>query len=212
MESDLVDADRFRTVLRPEVRVDFETGRLPVAQKKLLGEGSRHRRLADRFLADEAVGMRQPAGSLVSSQDRDGSLMAGDCRKTLRHKCRDSTRPRSWHAAHLNKSFLDGAPIPLLFWRRFRQRSCQLQAHRPGPRRIPSPPVAVHVTALIPMDAEETDQQKKILELQAIISKGLKAIYYSLNREGMLAFHRELATLIAPRPRVRALQHEWSEV
>ena len=39
-----------------------------------------------------------------------------------------------------------------------------------------------------------------------------RAIYYSLNREGVLAFHRELATLIAPRPRVRALQHEWSEV
>src|SRR5260370_21224944 len=121
MESDLVDADRFRTVIRPEVRVDFETRRLPLAQKQLLGKGSRHRRLADRFLADEAVRMRQPAGSLVSSQDRDGSLMAGDCRKTLRHKCRDSTSPRSWHAAHLNKSFLHGPPIPLLFLTRFRQ-------------------------------------------------------------------------------------------
>jgi ArsR family transcriptional regulator, arsenate/arsenite/antimonite-responsive transcriptional repressor len=39
-----------------------------------------------------------------------------------------------------------------------------------------------------------------------------RAIYYSLNREGMNAFHRELSSLIAPRPRVRALQHEWSEV
>jgi DNA-binding transcriptional ArsR family regulator len=39
-----------------------------------------------------------------------------------------------------------------------------------------------------------------------------RTIHYSLNREGLLAFHRELATLIAPRPRVRALQHEWSEV
>jgi hypothetical protein len=36
--------------------------------------------------------------------------------------------------------------------------------------------VAVHVTAAIPMDAEETDQQKKIRELQAIIAKGLKGI------------------------------------
>src|ERR1700674_599464 len=43
------------------------------------------------------------------------------------------------------------------------------------PRRVP-PPVAVLVTALIPMDAEETDQQKKIRELQAIIAKGLKGI------------------------------------
>jgi len=39
-----------------------------------------------------------------------------------------------------------------------------------------------------------------------------RAVYYSLNREGLNAFHRELSTLIAPRPRVRALQHEWSEV
>jgi DNA-binding transcriptional ArsR family regulator len=39
-----------------------------------------------------------------------------------------------------------------------------------------------------------------------------RAVYYSLNREGLSAFHRELTTLIAPRPRVRALQHEWSEV
>lgn len=39
-----------------------------------------------------------------------------------------------------------------------------------------------------------------------------RAVYYSLNREGVSAFHRELTTLIAPRPRVRALQHEWSEV
>jgi ArsR family transcriptional regulator len=39
-----------------------------------------------------------------------------------------------------------------------------------------------------------------------------RAVYYSLNREGLTAFHRELTTMIAPRPRVRALQHEWSEV
>jgi DNA-binding transcriptional ArsR family regulator len=39
-----------------------------------------------------------------------------------------------------------------------------------------------------------------------------RAVYYSLNREGLNAFHRQLSTLIAPRPRVRALQHEWSEV
>lgn len=39
-----------------------------------------------------------------------------------------------------------------------------------------------------------------------------RAVYYSINREGLSAFHRELTTLVAPRPRVRALQHEWSEV
>ena len=39
-----------------------------------------------------------------------------------------------------------------------------------------------------------------------------RAVYYSLNREGLNAFHRQVSTLIAPRPRVRALQHEWSEV
>jgi ArsR family transcriptional regulator len=39
-----------------------------------------------------------------------------------------------------------------------------------------------------------------------------RAVYYALNREGIHAFHRELTTLMASRPRVRALQHEWSEV
>lgn len=39
-----------------------------------------------------------------------------------------------------------------------------------------------------------------------------RAVYYSLNRESLHAFNRELSTLIAPRPRVRALQHELSEV
>jgi hypothetical protein len=41
---------------------------------------------------------------------------------------------------------------------------------------IPSPPVAVHVIAPNPMDAEETQQQKKLRELQAIVAKGLKGI------------------------------------
>ena len=39
-----------------------------------------------------------------------------------------------------------------------------------------------------------------------------RTVLYSLNREGLNAFHRELSTLIAPRPRVRTLEHEWSEV
>lgn len=39
-----------------------------------------------------------------------------------------------------------------------------------------------------------------------------REVYYSLNRDGINVFHRELTTLIAPRPRVRALQHELSEV
>jgi DNA-binding transcriptional ArsR family regulator len=39
-----------------------------------------------------------------------------------------------------------------------------------------------------------------------------RAVFYSLNRDGINTFHRELTTLIAPRPRVRALQHELSEV
>src|SRR3981081_3974343 len=39
-----------------------------------------------------------------------------------------------------------------------------------------------------------------------------RTIHYSLNREGLHAFQRELTTLIAPRPRVKALQHEWRQV
>jgi len=36
--------------------------------------------------------------------------------------------------------------------------------------------VSAHVKEAIPMDAGETEQQKKIPELQAIIAKGLKGI------------------------------------
>jgi DNA-binding transcriptional ArsR family regulator len=39
-----------------------------------------------------------------------------------------------------------------------------------------------------------------------------REVHYSLNREGLNTFHRDLSTVIAPRPRVRALQPEWSEV
>src|SRR5712692_793923 len=39
-----------------------------------------------------------------------------------------------------------------------------------------------------------------------------RAIYYSLSREGLHAFQRELTTLIAPRPWVKALQREWRQV
>lgn len=39
-----------------------------------------------------------------------------------------------------------------------------------------------------------------------------REVRYSLNRDALNVFHRELTTLIAPRPRVKALQHEFSEV
>src|ERR1700732_428982 len=39
-----------------------------------------------------------------------------------------------------------------------------------------------------------------------------RTVHYSLNREGLHAFQRELTTLIAPRPRVKALPHEWRQV
>ena len=39
-----------------------------------------------------------------------------------------------------------------------------------------------------------------------------REVRYSLNRESLNVFHRELTTLIAPRPKVKALQHELSEV
>jgi ArsR family transcriptional regulator, arsenate/arsenite/antimonite-responsive transcriptional repressor len=38
-----------------------------------------------------------------------------------------------------------------------------------------------------------------------------RAVYCSLNREGLYAFERELSTLIAPRPKVRAI-NQRSEV
>ncbi len=109
VKSDLVDADRFGPIIRPEVRVDLEARRLPLAQEQLLGERPRDGRLADRLLAGEAVGMCQAAGSLVSPQDRDGSVMPGDRGKASRHNCRASTSASGWHGAHLNKSFLDRA-------------------------------------------------------------------------------------------------------
>src|SRR4029077_6930679 len=109
MKPDLVYADGLRPVIRPEVRVDLEARRLPFAEKKLLGKCPRDGSFADRLLASEAVSMRQAPGLLVSPQDRDGSIVPGDCGKTSRHKCRGSTSSRGWHGAHLNKSFLDRA-------------------------------------------------------------------------------------------------------
>jgi hypothetical protein len=97
--------------------------------------------------------------------------MPGNGGKPSRHKCRASTSPRGWHAAHLNKSFLDDAEP-----HSYSVGVSDSVAVNFSPRRIPSPPVAVHVTEAIPMDAGETEQQKKIRELQAIIAKGLKGI------------------------------------
>src|ERR1700674_5713799 len=39
-----------------------------------------------------------------------------------------------------------------------------------------------------------------------------RTVHYSLNRESLPSFQRELTTLSAPRRRVKALQHEWRQV
>src|SRR5205823_9786455 len=86
MKSDLVDADRLGPVIRPEVRMDLETRRLPRTQKQLLGERARDGGLADRLLARQAVRMRQPAGLPVSPKDRDRTVVSGDRRKTASNR------------------------------------------------------------------------------------------------------------------------------
>src|SRR3989440_710219 len=117
------------------IRIGRETRWLPRTQEQLLGERARDGRLADRFLAGEAVRVRHAAGAPVSLQDRDGAVVARDRRKTASNRDSIPTSPRGWHGAHLNKSFLDDAEAPLLSCWRFRQQSCQLLV-----RRIPSPP------------------------------------------------------------------------
>src|ERR1700736_101688 len=89
--------------------MDLEARRLSITEEQFLSERPRNGRFADRLFTGEAISMRQTAGPLVSPQDRDGSIMPGDCGKTLRHNCRTSTSSRGWHRAHLNKSFLDDA-------------------------------------------------------------------------------------------------------
>jgi hypothetical protein len=66
MKPDLVDADRLRPVIRPEVRVDLESRRLPFAQEQLFGERPRYGGFADRFLAGEAVGDAGMAPTLTT--------------------------------------------------------------------------------------------------------------------------------------------------
>jgi hypothetical protein len=62
--------------------------------------------------------------------------------------------------------------MPLLFCWRFRQQRCHVEvsSHSVGAK------VAVHVTAGISMDAEDTEQKKKIRELLAVVAKGKKGI------------------------------------
>src|SRR5207237_10119716 len=107
MKSDLVDADRLRPVIRPEVRMDLETRWLPRSQEQLLGERARDGRLADRFLAGEAVRVRQAAGPPVSLQDRDGAVVARDRRKTESNRDSIPTRPRGWQAANSKQAVLE---------------------------------------------------------------------------------------------------------
>src|ERR1700716_2757367 len=97
MEADLVDADRFRTVVTPEVGVHIEPGWLPFSQQQLLGEGPRHGRLADPLFTDQAKSMRKPAGRLLRPKDADGPLMASDCSKSTNGRGRCSTCTGGWH-------------------------------------------------------------------------------------------------------------------
>jgi hypothetical protein len=60
----------------------------------------------------------------------------------------------------------------LLICRRFGQHRCQVVAFVAFRRRQ----VAVHVTAQNSMDAEDTENQKKIRELLAVVAKGKKGI------------------------------------
>src|SRR6184192_2317092 len=166
MKADLVDADRLRPIIRPEIGVDFKTARLPFTEQQLLRERACKCGLANALLAGQAVCVSQAAGTLVCSEDGEGPLMPGDRRKTSRNgwgRPRGSTNTRRWHAAHLNKSFLDAGRKSFLCCRRFRQRSCQLVG-------IVRSPVAAHVIAPLRMDAEETHKQNKIRELQAVVA------------------------------------------
>ena len=94
-------------------------------------------RFADRLLAGEAIGMCETTGALMSLQNRDGSLVSGDGRKTSSNSRRIAASPRCWHGAHLNKSFLDRARTHSYPVGVSRQRGCQLVGivayrHRPS--------------------------------------------------------------------------------
>ena len=55
VEADLIDADRLRAIVRPEVRMHVQTSWLAGTQEQFLPERAGHRRFADPFVAGQAI-------------------------------------------------------------------------------------------------------------------------------------------------------------
>src|SRR5207245_4441821 len=122
----------------------------------VFGHRARHDAVADRSLTRQAVGMRQAAGLPVSPKNRDGAVVPRNRRKTASNRDSIPTGPRGRHGAHLNKSFLDDVEAPLLFCWRSDSRAVNFSSAAFRRRQV-----SVHVKEAIPMDAGETEQQKK---------------------------------------------------
>src|ERR1700731_2875264 len=98
MKADLVDADGFGPIITPEVGMHLESGGLSVAEQELFRQRSGYGSFAYPLLPDQAVRVREAAGSLVRPQDTDGALMTGDADESTRDRGRSPTGSSCWHA------------------------------------------------------------------------------------------------------------------
>src|SRR5437899_8349047 len=97
MNAYLVDADRLRPIITPEVGVHLEPGWLSLAEQQLLRQRPRYGSLAYPFLTDQAIGMREPARRPLGTEHGDGPLMTCDGGESACDRGRGSTRSRCWH-------------------------------------------------------------------------------------------------------------------
>jgi hypothetical protein len=152
--------------------VHLEPRRLSFAKQELFGKGPGHGSLANALLTDEAKSMGQPAARLLRSQDANGTLMTGDRGKSANGRSRCPTCSGCWHclatltSLSLTRVSCDSYAVGVsdseavnladIVVRRQSRRSSR------------------HSSTL--MDAEDTEKQNKIRELQAVVAKGLKGI------------------------------------
>jgi hypothetical protein len=97
MKADLVDADGFGPVIAPEVGMHLESGRLSVAEQELFRQRPGYGSFAYPLLPDQAIRVREAAGSLMRPQDTDCALMTSDANESTWGRGRSSTCSRCWH-------------------------------------------------------------------------------------------------------------------
>src|ERR1700693_544240 len=172
MKADLVDADRLRPIITPEVGMHLEARWLSLAQQELFRQSTGYGSFTYPFLTDEAVRVCQPASRLMCPQDRDRPLMTGDGGESAHDGGRPSTRSCCWHCL----ATLTSLSLTRVISHSYAVGVSDSEAVKLGDTvvRRQSRRSSRHSSTL--MDAEDTQKQNKIRELQAVVAKGLKGI------------------------------------